>query len=94
MLFSTGLLPVWIKDLVTCCCFVDNFTVQTSAVSTMLDLIILTQSVQVESKLNGTGSTNQSGDDRPKSLVILPTLHPENLLFLNEETEFYKVCFR
>ena len=56
----------------------------------MLDLIILTQSVQVE-KSSGTNTGNQTTDNQPRSLVILPTLHPEHLRFLNEETDFYKV---
>ena len=76
----------------TCGCFVDNFTIQSSAISTLLDLIILTQSVQVENKSDSTASVNQSINNRPTSLVILPTLLPENLVFLNEETDFYKVC--
>ena len=84
----SGFPPVWIRDLVICSCFVENFTIQSSAISTMLDLIILTQSVQVA---DGTESLNQSSDNRPRSLVILPTLHPENLQFLSEETAFYKV---
>ena len=57
----------------------------------MLDLIILTQSVQVE-KSGGADSGNQSTKNRPQSLVILPTLHSDHLRFLKEETNFYKVC--
>ena len=56
----------------------------------MLDLIILTQSVQVE-KSGGTDTGNQTTENRLRSLVILPTLHPDHLRFLNEETDFYKV---
>ncbi|XP_053397950.1 protein dopey-1-like isoform X3 [Mercenaria mercenaria] len=80
--------PLWVQDLVTCCCFVHNFYMQSSAVSTMLDLIILTQSVQVEDRPDSTG--NHTGSDH-MTLQILPTLHWEDLKFLSEHTHFFKI---
>ena len=39
-------IPDWLEVLITCCCFVDNFDIQSTAISTMLDLISLTQYVK------------------------------------------------
>ena len=77
---------VWVKNLVTCCCFVDNFTVQSSAISTMLDLIILTQSLQMD---NTAG--HQSVREGTVSIQIQPTLHYHDLHFITAQTDFFKV---
>jgi len=39
-------LPAWVCDLVVCALYVDSFPVQTAAIASLLDLIILTQSLQ------------------------------------------------
>lgn len=80
--------PLWVQDLVTCCCFVDNFHIQSPAVSTMMDLIILTQSVQVEHKSDSAGTQSSSGQ---MTVQILPTLHWEDLKFLSDQTQFFRV---
>ena len=69
---------------------------QSSAISTMLDLIILTQSVQVESQSGSHGvshgtSHDQAAADDNKSVQILPTLHHNHLKYLAEQTNFFTV---
>ncbi|KAH3737079.1 hypothetical protein DPMN_043655 [Dreissena polymorpha] len=39
-------MPSWVQDLVVCACYVDSFPVQSAAISALLDLIILNQSLQ------------------------------------------------
>ncbi|KAL4233674.1 Protein dopey-1 [Mactra antiquata] len=82
--------PAWLQDLVTCCCLVDNFYIQTAAVSSMLDLIILNQSVQMDT--NQDISDNQSSPEGHRSIRILPTLHWDDLQFLSENTQFFRIC--
>jgi hypothetical protein len=55
----------------------------------MLDLIILTQSVQSASDVSDGSKLYCEG---MVSVLILPALPPVHLKFINEKTSFYKVC--
>ena len=52
----------------------------------MLDLVILTQSLQEQSQAG-----NQQRQEVGVSVRILPTLHHSDLQVLEEQTNFYKV---
>ncbi|PVD28894.1 hypothetical protein C0Q70_11489 [Pomacea canaliculata] len=84
-------LPPWLQDLLTCACFVQNFPVQASAVTSMLELIILTQSVQSETRDKSRDSGRHSVSEGRVSVVILPALLPRHLQHINENTIFYQV---
>ncbi|GFO47232.1 protein dopey-1 [Plakobranchus ocellatus] len=86
--------PPWLQDLLVCCCYIDCFEIQAASISTVLDLIILTQSVQTESE-NKTrrdhSSQRSSLSEGRISVVILPALLPSHLVFINQRTRFYQV---
>lgn len=84
-------LPLWLQDLVICSCFVDCFDVQAASISTLLDLIILTQSVQTESENKTRHHSRQSFSEGRVSVVILPALLPTHLVYINGKTKFYQV---
>ncbi|CAG5127027.1 unnamed protein product, partial [Candidula unifasciata] len=84
-------LPLWLQDLVICSCFVDCFEVQAASISTLLDLIILTQSVQTESENKTRHHSRQSFSEGRVSVVILPALLPTHLVYINGKTRFYQI---
>ncbi|GFR99122.1 protein dopey-1 [Elysia marginata] len=91
-------LPPWLQDLLVCSCYVDCFAIQGASISTILDLIILTQSVQTESenktKLRHHHGQRSSVSEGRISVVILPALLPSHLVFINQKTKFYQVVAR
>ncbi|KAL3881558.1 hypothetical protein ACJMK2_027984, partial [Sinanodonta woodiana] len=84
-------LPNWLEDLLTCSCFVDNFQIQSSAISTTLDLIILTQSLQMENSTTPHEQRMSSSTEGTVSVMILPTLHPKHLKYLSDHMMFFKL---
>ncbi|GAB1600861.1 protein dopey-1-like isoform X3 [Argonauta hians] len=88
-------LPPWLQDLILCSCFVDNFHIQVAAISTMLDLVSLTQSVECESRSKDDESNERKSSSGNGcgtiSVVILPALLPKHLKYLNNNTLFYQV---
>ncbi|XP_064627681.1 protein dopey-1-like isoform X4 [Lineus longissimus] len=80
--------PPWLQALLTCCSYVNHFELQTSSVSTMLDLICLTQSVIGEADEQGRPRNTGMGTI---SVVIMPSLSPQMLGYLNDQTYFYKI---
>ena len=92
--------PDWLELLLTCACFVDHFETHTAAVSTMLDLISLTKSIISESECKGQSEGQEdwyqprrSTSEGTVSVVIVPSISPKHLKFLNEKTQFYQVSF-
>ena len=79
--------PEWLQLLLTCVCFVDNFYIQSSAISSILDLISLTRSVAPPA--DSEGERRQS--DGTVSVVIVPALSHQHLDYLNKHTKFYQV---
>lgn len=57
----------------------------------MLELIILTQSVQSETRDKSRDSGRHSVSEGRVSVVILPALLPRHLQHINENTIFYQV---
>ncbi|XP_012945131.1 protein dopey-1 [Aplysia californica] len=84
-------LPPWLQDLLLCSCYVESFPVQSSSISTMLDLVILTQSVQTESENKTRSHTHRSHSEGRISVVILPALLPTHLVYINMHTCFYRL---
>ena len=89
LLGDDGSLPPWLQDLLTICCYMSDFQFHSCAVTTVLDLIVLTKSMQCET-LNKTQLCSDSNDGHV-SVVILPTLLPQHLQHINERTIFYQV---
>ncbi len=60
--------PEWLQLLITCACFVKQFHIQSAAVSTMLDLTSLTQSLMTDSppKVVTHEESSDSDDERDK----------------------------
>lgn len=84
------LLPSWLQALVACCCHVDTFPVQCTSISTMLTLIVLTQSVQSDSPSFISHRTQSTGEGTI-SVVMLPALLPRHLQYLERNTRFHWV---
>lgn len=84
-------LPPWLQDLLTCSCCVQNFHLQTNAIGSVLDLIILTQSVQSETLNKSKDCGRRSVSEGRVSVVILPALLPRHLQYINDKTIFYQV---
>ncbi|XP_076444435.1 protein DOP1A-like isoform X3 [Babylonia areolata] len=89
-----GTLPQWLQDLLTCSCYVHSFPLQASAIATMLDLIVLTQSVQSETQNKSRDTGRMSISEGRVSVVILPALLPRHLQHINDNTIFYQVIAR
>ena len=104
-LVSDFTFPSWLQLLLTCACAIRNFSIESAAISAVLDLIGLTQSfiAQLERK-GGSNQTYQDGmddledgnqvaGDNTVSVLILPLLTPNDLVYMNEKTNFYQVAY-
>ena len=97
LILDSGMkLPEWIQDLITCCCFTKNYNIQSTAISTMLDLITMSRSMadaEIQNDLQSLPgmSRSQSVVDGTVSVVIMPALLPSQLKFLSEKTSLFKV---
>ncbi|XP_069103129.1 protein DOP1A-like isoform X2 [Argopecten irradians] len=86
-------LPMWLQDLLACGCFVESFEVQSAAIATMIDLIIVAKTIQSESENKvdvGRERSKSVSEGSPVSVVIMPALLPIHLKYLGEKTTFYK----
>ncbi|KAH9488781.1 Protein dopey-1 [Bulinus truncatus] len=88
---ESSTLPPWLQTLLICSCSVDCFEVQSSSISTLLDLIHLTQSVQTERENKTRHHGRQSFSEGRVSVVILPALLPSHLVYINTNTKFYQI---
>ena len=87
-------LPDWLQVLVACSSFVGNFILQTSAISTTLELIALTKSVtdRSVSKLVLPNPPNSPKTDSGTiSVVLIPAVSASHLHTLNFGTSFFQV---
>ncbi|XP_064411620.1 protein dopey-1 isoform X2 [Latimeria chalumnae] len=85
--------PLWLQILMTACCFASDFSVQSVAISLMMDLVGLTQSVAVVTgeNLNKMESPQPLSPSQGRvAVVIRPPLTQGNLKFIAEKTEFFK----
>uniref|UniRef100_UPI00398E42B7 protein DOP1A n=1 Tax=Pristiophorus japonicus TaxID=55135 RepID=UPI00398E42B7 len=85
--------PFWLQTLMAACCFASDFSIQSVAISLVLDLVGLTQSVAVVSGEN----VNSLEPAQPRSpsqgtvaVVIMPPLTQGNLKYMGQKTEFFK----
>ncbi|XP_071800517.1 protein DOP1A-like isoform X4 [Asterias amurensis] len=86
-------LPDWLQVLVACSSFVGNFILQTSAISTTLELIALTKSVtdRSVSKLVLPNPPNSPKTDSGTiSVVLIPAVSASHLHTLNFGTSFFQ----
>ncbi|XP_048456543.1 protein dopey-1 isoform X8 [Rhincodon typus] len=85
--------PVWLQTLMTACCFASDFSIQSVAISLVLDLVGLTQSVAAVSgeNLNNLESAQpRSPSQGTVAVVIMPPVTQGNLTYITQKTEFFK----
>ncbi|XP_066558430.1 protein dopey-1 isoform X2 [Amia ocellicauda] len=85
--------PVWLQTLMDACCFASEFSIQAVAISLVMDLVGLTQSVAMVAGEN-VGSLDTAQPMSPSqgrvAVVIRPPLTQGILRFIAEKTEFFK----
>ncbi|XP_058503441.1 protein dopey-1 isoform X1 [Solea solea] len=89
-------LPVWLQSLMDACCLASDFSLQGTAISLLMDLIGLTQSVAMVSA-ESVASADNSEMPQPKSpsqgrvaVVIRPPLTQGILKYIADKTDFFK----
>ncbi|XP_072437220.1 protein DOP1A isoform X3 [Chiloscyllium punctatum] len=85
--------PVWLQTLMTACCFASDFSIQSIAISLILDLVGLTQSVAAvsgENLKNLESAQPRSPNQGTVAVVIMPPVTQENLTYITQKTEFFK----
>lgn len=92
-------LPVWLQNLMDACCLASDFSFQGVAISLLMDLVGLTQSVAMvtaESVASG-GSSEFAQPMSPSqgrvAVVIRPPLTQGILKYIADKTNFFKVSF-
>lgn len=90
-------LPVWLQTLMDACCLASDFSLQGVAISLLMDLVGLTQSVaMVTAESVASGSSSESAQPMSPSqgrvaVVIRPPLTQGILKFIADKTDFFKV---
>ncbi|XP_013389897.1 LOW QUALITY PROTEIN: protein dopey-1-like [Lingula anatina] len=82
--------PPWLKILLSCACYMDNFDIQAGAVSAMLDLLTLTGSILDQCE-DLARKRHCSASDGTVSVVIVPPLAPKVFRHINGTPKFYKI---
>ena len=93
LLFVSGggsLFPCWLQRLLYCACAVNHVDIEMCAVSTVLDLIVLTQSALVSQHQCHVDQLSTTGATR---VLIKPLLTATDLSHLNSSTSFYQVVY-
>lgn len=86
--------PQWLQTLMSACSQASDFSVQSVAVSLVMDLVGLTQSVAMvtgESVNSMEPAQPLSPNQGRVAVVIRPPLTQGNLRYIAEKTEFFKV---
>lgn len=86
--------PQWLQTLMSACSQASDFSVQSVAVSLVMDLVGLTQSVAMvtgESINSMEPAQPLSPNQGRVAVVIRPPLTQGNLRYIAEKTEFFKV---
>lgn len=90
-------LPVWLQALMDACCLATNFNLQGVAVSLLMDLVGLTQSVAMVTaeSVASSGSSESAQTMSPSqgrvAVVIRPPLTQGILKYMADKTDFFKV---
>lgn len=93
-------LPVWLQTLMDACCLSSDFSLQGAAISLLMDLVGLTQSVamvtaeSVASSGNSESSQTMSPSQGRVAVVIRPPLTQGILKYIADKTDFFKVKIR
>lgn len=86
---------MWLQTLMDACCLASDFTLQAVAISLLMDLIGLTQSVAMvtaESQASGSSAEPaQSPSQGRVAVVIRPPLTQGILKYIADKTNFFKV---
>ncbi|XP_063772963.1 protein dopey-1 isoform X2 [Pseudophryne corroboree] len=85
--------PVWLQTLMNVCGAAVDFSIQSVAISLVMDLVGLTQSVAVVAgeKANGLEASQPLSPNQGRvSVVIRPPLTEGNLRYMAEKTDFFK----
>ncbi|XP_019585108.2 protein DOP1A isoform X8 [Rhinolophus sinicus] len=85
--------PLWLQTLMNACSQASDFSVQSVAISLVMDLVGLTQSVAVVTgeNINGVEPAQPLSPNQGRvAVVIRPPLTPGNLRYIAEKTEFFK----
>ncbi|XP_068137647.1 protein dopey-1 isoform X4 [Hyperolius riggenbachi] len=85
--------PVWLQTLMNACSTAVDFSIQSVAISLVMDLVGLTQSVAVVTgeTANGLESSQPLSPNQGRvSVVIRPPLTEGNLRYMAEKTDFFK----
>uniref|UniRef100_A0A3Q1FFB4 DOP1 leucine zipper like protein A n=1 Tax=Acanthochromis polyacanthus TaxID=80966 RepID=A0A3Q1FFB4_9TELE len=89
-------LPVWLQTLMDACCLADDFSLQGVAISLLMDLVGLTQSVaMVTAESVASGGSSESTQPMSPSqgrvaVVIRPPLTQGILKHIADRTDFFK----
>lgn len=90
-------LPVWLQSLMDACCLATDFCLQGAAISLLMDLVGLTQSVaMVAAETVASGCSSESVQPMSPSqgrvaVVIRPPLTQGILKHIADRTDFFKV---
>ncbi len=90
-------LPVWLQTLMDACCLASDFSLQGVAISLLMDLVGLTQSVaMVTAESVASGGSSESTQPMSPSqgrvaVVIRPPLTQGILKYIADKTDFFKV---
>ncbi|XP_031757573.1 protein dopey-1 isoform X2 [Xenopus tropicalis] len=85
--------PLWLQTLMNACNMAQDFSIQSVAISLVMDLVGLTQSVAVVAGENSSSlepSQPLSPNQGRVSVVIRPPLTEGNLRYIAEKTDFFK----
>lgn len=86
---------VWLQTLMDACCTAADFSIQAVAISLVMDLVGLTQSVAMvtaERVASPDSGQPMSPSQGRVAVVIRPPLTPGILKYIAEKTGFFKVC--
>ncbi|KAM8870669.1 protein DOP1A isoform 1-T3 [Spinachia spinachia] len=89
-------LPVWLQTLMDACCLANNFSLQGAAISLVMDLVGLAQSVaMVTAESVASGGSSESAQSMSPSqgrvaVVIRPPLTQGILKYIADKTNFFK----
>ncbi|KAK1338219.1 hypothetical protein QTO34_001333 [Cnephaeus nilssonii] len=85
--------PLWLQTLMNACNQASDFSVQSVAISLVMDLVGLTQSVVMVTgeNINSVEPVQPLSPNQGRvAVVIRPPLTPGNLKYIAEKTEFFK----
>ncbi|XP_068602895.1 protein dopey-2 [Brachionichthys hirsutus] len=89
---DTDSLPLWLRSLMTLCCLSKDYTIQHTAVASLLELINHSQSLALV--IQDKHRRYKTSDSNPLSgrlqMVTVPPIYPTLLQAIEERTNFYQ----